>query len=526
MNLSRSIKLPLVWGLVSILMGMILTFFVASRVERENNLVLQNNLIKEAERLAHETLERINLYEYGLRGARGFILGAGSNLSRENFHHYSLTRHYEREFSGARGFGFIRRVPLSHEKEFLEQAREDGKPDFTIHQLAPHQNERYVIQYIEPQKPNQLAIGLDINSENFRRVAAETAISTGQVQITAPIVLVQSNNNLQQSFLILLAVYSSWATPATENERWQQAIGWVYAPLSMQDILDTLNVDDNFYQLKLSDVNNMQEPIDFYNSEKDKIDLSIFSHKVTRLIYGRTWQFDITAKPQLLSALSPIKISDVYSFGALISFLFGLIANILVSNRQAKQKIAAQQSALVAIVESTHDGIIGKTLDGTITSWNKGAEEIFGYSTKDVIGKKLIDLIVPEHLHKEEDSILLKINNGEEIKQFVTTRITKSGKIIDVLVNVSPIFNKEGKVVSASKTVRDITEIKAAERKIIELNYTLETRVNERTRELENILSAATKCRLLLPISKEKLACLTAAQNECWAIRQPKWWVN
>jgi CHASE1-domain containing sensor protein len=339
MNLSRPVKLPLVWGLTSTLIGMLLTCFIAIRVERQNNLVAQNNLIKEAERLAHETLKRIGLYEYGLRGARGFILGTANQLSRENFNQYSLTRDYEREFPGARGFGFIKRVPFSQEKNFLEQARADGEPDFAIHQFMPHQNERYIIQYIEPQKPNQLAIGLDISSEKFRRTAAETAILTGQVQITAPITLVQANQKLHQSFLMLLAVYSSWTIPA-ENERWQQTVGWVFTPLSMQDILDTLNVDDNFYQLKLSDVSNLQEPVDFYNSETDNRDSSLYSHRVTRLVYGRTWQFDITAKPQLLSALSPIKISDVYTLGVLISLLFGFLAAILGSNRQAKQKIA------------------------------------------------------------------------------------------------------------------------------------------------------------------------------------------
>jgi CHASE1-domain containing sensor protein len=90
MNLSQSVKLPLVWGLTSMLLGMILTCFVAIRVERENNLVAQNNLLKEAERLAHETLKRIGLYEYGLRGARGFILGTANQLSREKFNQYSL----------------------------------------------------------------------------------------------------------------------------------------------------------------------------------------------------------------------------------------------------------------------------------------------------------------------------------------------------------------------------------------------------------------------------------------------------
>lgn len=486
MNLFQPVKLPLTWGLGSLFLGMLLTFFAAKRVDNENHLIAQTSLVKEAEKLAQETSKRISLYEYGLRGARGFILGSGDQLSRASFHQYSLTRQYEKEFPGAMGFGFIRRVPLANEKVFLEQARADGEADFTLHQFESGQEERYIIQYAEPQPPNQLAIGLDIHSENFRRAAADNAISTGQVQITAPITLVQANQKLHQSFLMLLPVYSSWTTPDSENERWQEAIGWTFTPLSMQDILDTLNIDEKFYQLQLTDISNIKNPVDFYNSEESKDHASLYTHRITRVIYGRVWQFDITAKPQLLSSLVSIKVTDVYTFGALLSFLFGLIATILGINRQAKQKIAAQQSALAAIVESTHDGIIGKALDGTITSWNKGAAEIFGYSSKEVIGKKLIDLIIPENLHNEEENILFKINNGEEVKQFVTTRVTKEGKLIDVLVNVSPVFDKQGKVVSASKTVRDITEIKTAERKIIDLNSNLETRVNERTRELDD----------------------------------------
>lgn len=135
------------------------------------------------------------------------------------------------------------------------------------------------------------------------------------------------------------------------------------------------------------------------------------------------------------------------------------------------------QSQMAAIVESSEDAIISKTLEGTILSWNAGAEKIFGYSAEEIIGKSVTTIIPPE-LHEEEHKILDQLRRGERIEHYETARIGKNGHRIDISLSISPIYDAQGRIVAAAKVARDITADRRAEE---------ELRQNEeRFRELAN----------------------------------------
>ena len=114
---------------------------------------------------------------------------------------------------------------------------------------------------------------------------------------------------------------------------------------------------------------------------------------------------------------------------------------------------------LAAIVESSDDAIIGKNLDGLITSWNAGAQRIFGYGADEVIGKP-ITILIPQHLWNEETAILKRLRNGERVDHFETTRVRKDGSTIAISLTISPIRNAAGEVTGVSKIARDVTEHK------------------------------------------------------------------
>src|SRR5262249_17930016 len=103
------------------------------------------------------------------------------------------------------------------------------------------------------------------------------------------------------------------------------------------------------------------------------------------------------------------------------------------------------------------DAIIGKTLDGVITSWNKGAEKAFGYTADEIIGRSITVLIPPER-HAEETEIIAKLRRGECIEHYATTRIRKDGRPVVISLSVSPIKDPTGKIIGASKIARDISE--------------------------------------------------------------------
>ena len=149
--------------------------------------------------------------------------------------------------------------------------------------------------------------------------------------------------------------------------------------------------------------------------------------------------------------LSSIKIGDYF-----LSTLFDIT-----ERKQAE----ALHLRLAAIVESSDDAIIGKTLDGIITSWNPGAEKLFGYSEAEAIGRPMLMLIPPQRASEEAD-ILQRIGAGETVDHFETVRVRKDGTLVDVSATISPIRDSQGLVVGASKIARNVTERRQAQSRL------------------------------------------------------------
>jgi|GEM_PF-1384281 PAS domain S-box-containing protein len=135
---------------------------------------------------------------------------------------------------------------------------------------------------------------------------------------------------------------------------------------------------------------------------------------------------------------------------------------LLVLRQQRRMKLSVDQMRLAAITESSNDAIIGKTLTGVVTDWNRAAERMFGYRAEEAIGHPLADLIVPLELRAEEVGILARIARGETVPHFNTRRCRRDGSTLDVAVTVSPLHGVDDGIAGASKTVRDISAETAA----------------------------------------------------------------
>ncbi|MDB5014184.1 MAG: domain S-box protein [Daejeonella sp.] len=159
---------------------------------------------------------------------------------------------------------------------------------------------------------------------------------------------------------------------------------------------------------------------------------------------------DGTEVPISLS-VSPIKDRSGNVIGA------SKIARDISDRKEADQK----QGVLAAIVETSDDAIISKTLQGIITSWNKAAEVTFGYTEGEIIGKHISLLIPPDRL-QEEELIIGNVSNGRKVDHFETVRRTKNGKDIDISLSVSPIKDSKGNIIGASKIARDVSALKVA----------------------------------------------------------------
>jgi PAS domain S-box-containing protein len=155
--------------------------------------------------------------------------------------------------------------------------------------------------------------------------------------------------------------------------------------------------------------------------------------------------------------ISPVRDSKGHIIGA------SKVARDITDRKQAEQS----RNLLAAIVASTDDAIISKNPDGVITSWNKSAERIFGYTAEEAIGQH-ITLIIPQERHAEESDILARLRRGERIDHFHTIRRRKDGSLLDVSLTISPVRDSSGRVIGASKVARDITAEKQVEQALRE----------------------------------------------------------
>ncbi len=181
--------------------------------------------------------------------------------------------------------------------------------------------------------------------------------------------------------------------------------------------------------------------------------------------------------------ISPVRDSSGRIVGA------SKVAREITDRKRAERSTAL----LAAIVDSSDDAIVSKTLDGIITSWNKSAEQMFGYLPEEAVGKH-ITLIIPRDRWDEEAGIIDRLRRGERVDHFQTVRRRKDGSLVDVSLTISPVKDSSGNIIGASKVARDISAsvraaeaLRGSEEELRRLSQSLDHQVRSRTGELQEL---------------------------------------
>jgi PAS domain S-box-containing protein len=232
------------------------------------------------------------------------------------------------------------------------------------------------------------------------------------------------------------------------------------------------------------------------------------SQKINAKAWSEDARFYLKDTEKTLSSGLTALPSAAYLFGIVISYLFTILGELFLRLRDQskvlKSRFNEKAQKLAAIVESSDDAIISKDLNAMITSWNQGAEAIFGYRSSEIIGKSILLLIPPDRT-SEESRIMDQILSGETISHYETERVCKDGKRIFISLSISPLKDLNGRIVGLAKIARDITAAKSAshekeqaltqlwsaEAQVLQANEQLEERVRQRSIELERAKEVA-----------------------------------
>ncbi len=343
------------------LSAMGLTLVGAYHARQNQRMDARHQFERLADQLTGDLQRRINQAVYGLNGARG-MYAASQSVERAEFRAYVASRNLPVEFPGVLGFGFIQRVPRGELDAFVAAERADEAPDFTV-KTAGDAPDLYVVKFIEPQAPNQAAVGYDIGSEPVRRAAVERAVRTGEPTLTPRLALVQDQLG-RAGFHYLVPVYRNGTHPRTPEEREAAVLGLVYAPM----------VIDKVFERLLAGVDNMIDVEIFEGRVLDRQHLLLdggdtlvaagdaavsepfarrMFHKVTTVtIGGREWTLALSTTPQFELANSRDAAGPVLLGGTLVSVLLAGMVFVLGQARTRALKLAEKMTADLRVSEA------------------------------------------------------------------------------------------------------------------------------------------------------------------------------
>lgn len=488
----RSLQvLPLAVLAVGLLATAVTTQWVRDR--NQHNLEAASGQL--AGQVADRTIAQLQRATLGLRGARGYLLGAGTGqVTALGFRAYFKTRDLSQEFAGVLGIGYIRRVAPAAEAAYVDDVRRRSQVGFTLRQLQPHGDERQVIELVEPMEANRTAIGLDVASEPLRRQAAQQAFAAEAPAVSGPVRLVQSAPGSSLGLLMMLRM------PPADLPRFGTAQGpggLVYAPIQLDQLLRAANADAGLAQVRLADITDAAAPLDYQLPVDASVQPVAAAVEVVRPVMGRQWRFSVAPLPALAASLHPTPPWLVAGIGTLVSLLLALLARVALVLRQRTQAGLAEGSRLASLLDHAGDAIVGLDLHGRVTLWNRSASSLFGFTRAEAMGRPLTGLtLTPEHV--EEDARLLsEALSGRSVAPFETQRRHRNGAVIEVELSAAPVFDDQGRVVGVAKVLRPIQERLALMRQLQAHASTLEVQVAERTRQhaeaehdLRNVLDA------------------------------------
>ncbi len=437
-----------------------LALWLNQRIETQTEAQYQ----RLAERTSSEIVRRLTQPLYGLNGARG-LYAASEKVTRSEFSDYVFSRDLPTEFPGVRGFGFIERVPRDALGTFLQEARQDGAPEFVLRSLGNNQHDTlYVIKLVEPAVDNAGAQGLDVGSEARRRAAIELAIDSAEPAMSAPIALVQDNKRTP-GVLLYTPVYHKAERLNSATERRVALRGVIYAPMVLSELLDGIDsMSGQGLTLKLTDKSPdaTTSPLMFENQQPPG---HRFQSVHTLPMPGRQLTLQVTSSANFDAAAANPLPWLVGLGGTLTSALLALLLWQQAFARQRAEALARSMTQdlhrLALVAQETSNAVVITDPQRRITWVNPGFERMSGYSAAEVMGRSpaflQTGLTDPATIARMHESLLA----GQTFRSEILNR-SKQGRDYWLELEIKPLHDQDGALTGYMAIQTDITERRLA----------------------------------------------------------------
>jgi PAS domain S-box-containing protein len=418
----------------------------------------------------------MDVYEEVLLATCGFLRGS-TDIDRGAFTEYYGLLHLNERFPGIEALGIAAIIPPGRVDAHVAAMRAEGFRDYTIKPPGPRPVITSVIR-IEPFSGRNLrAFGYDMFSEPVRRAAMEQARDTGHAVATGKVVLIQEGGSGgQPGFLMYVPVYEAGLTHDSLLARRAAIIGWVYAPFRMNDLMRGLG-GEHADDLQIEVYDGLATTADnlLYRSSGARPTgrKPLLSYQTTVDSAGRTWTVVVHSAPHFEAALDRRTTIAIALAGVGLGMLLALVVWLLASERRralqlaqgmtvelraSRDRIDAERERVRLILQTAYDAFIAIAPDGRVTDWNLQACKLFGWREDEVVGRNVLDLLVPAAERAPWHDCLAQFAQSGTCAMLTgpteTMALTRDGHAIPVEVAITPLATKEGYGVTAF--IRDI----------------------------------------------------------------------
>jgi PAS domain S-box-containing protein len=467
----------------SLLLGLVATLIATWLVANYFEIKARAEF-NDAAQAASESIEKqVEAYIALLRGCSG-LFAVQRQVNAGQFRAFVDRLQITEEYPGLQGIGYAPRIRLGEEQALVARMRAQGMPEFRIWPETEHP-EYFPVSFLEPaDRRNRVALGYDMFSDPVRRAAMESARDSGTAAASGKVTLVQEIEGPRQAgFLIYVPVYREGDVPATIAERRATLQGFAYSPFRADDLLREI-IDPGgreIFQLGVYDGHRIEQTnlLHIASEANGRPRESRWRSTRTIDVAGRLWTLRFQSQPAFDARAQGGRIPLlIFFFGVLVSLLLFYFTNAEARARQTAEQAAARlkrsrealrqsEERMRLIVDSATDyGIMTLDREGLITSWNTGAEQLYGYAADEIVGQNLKVLFLPEDnaraVPQQELTKALETGRAEEDRWLVR----KDGEKRFISGICRAIRDDFGNVHGLIKVTRDITERREGEERL------------------------------------------------------------